>query len=110
MPVPLKASQKADSKTITWKGIRLKSLETLEERSATGMDSERGVYVISVDALGSPLRDFFAPNDVILQMDGTPINRLEDMEVALKQLKGKKEVEFVLFRAQKSQKIIVRLR
>ena len=58
MPVPLVAGHVTDTKTMLWKGVTFKNLDTLEERSATGMDTERGVYVVSVDALGSPVRDF----------------------------------------------------
>lgn len=67
-----------------WKGVTFKSLDTLEERSATGMDMERGVYVVSVDALGSPVRDFIAPNDVILSINGKSVNNLCDMKEALR--------------------------
>ena len=64
MPVPLVAGHATDTKTMFWKGVTFKNLDTLEERSATGMDTERGVYVVSVDVLGSnQVRDFIASND-----------------------------------------------
>lgn len=60
MPVPLVAGHATDTKTMFWKGVTFKNLDTLEERSATGMDTERGVYVVSVDVLGSnQVRDFY---------------------------------------------------
>lgn len=107
MPVPLMANNAMDSSIMTWKGITLKSLNTLGERSATGMDVERGVYVISVDALGSPVRDFIAPNDVILGIKGIPVNNLEDLREALKHIVAKEKAEITIFRSQKEQKVII---
>ena len=107
MPVPLMANNAKDSSIMTWKGITLKSLNTLGERSATGMDVERGVYVISVDALGSPVRDFIAPNDVILGIKGIPVNNLEDLREALKHIVAKEKAEITIFRSQKEQKVII---
>ena len=75
-----------------WKGVTFKNLDTLEERSATGMDTERGVYVVSVDVLGSnQVRDFIASNDVILSVNGKPVNNLDDMEEALKHVDTSKK-------------------
>ena len=109
MPVSLAVSETTNSRTMTWKGMTLKNLETLEERSATGMDMERGVYVISIDALGSPVRDFIAPNDVILKVNGIPVDNLKDMEAVLGHMNKRKELEFLIFRAQKEQTVVVHL-
>ena len=109
MPVPLVTDNDADTKTMLWKGVTLKNLNTLEERSATGMDTERGVYVISVDALDSPVRDFIAPNDVILSINGKSVNNLCDMKEALRYIDTLKRVELVIFRNQKEDKIVIPL-
>ena len=92
-----------------WKGVTFKNLDTLEERSATGMDTERGVYVVSVDALGSPVRDFIAPNDAILSVNGKLVNNLTDMKEALKHADTRKKVELVIFRNQKEHKTVIPL-
>lgn len=109
MPVPLVANNAANTKTMVWKGVTFKNLDTLEERSATGMDTERGVYVVSVDALGSPVRDFIAPNDAILSIDGQPINNLDDMKKALKRIDTRKKVELVIFRNQTERTVVIPL-
>ncbi len=83
-----------------WQGLRIKSLQTLGERSATGMDSERGVYVISVVDHYSPLKDFIRANDVILEFAGAVINNIDDFKVALKEATSDKSQEIVLFRNQ----------
>lgn len=109
MPVPLVAGHVTDTKTMLWKGVTFKNLDTLEERSATGMDTERGVYVVSVDALGSPVRDFIAPNDVVLGINRKSVNKLSDMKEALKRADTQKEVEFIIFRNQKEHKVVIPL-
>ena len=86
-----------------WSGLRLKTLDTLGERSATGMDSERGVYVVSVYAMGSPLRDFIRPNDVILRLSGKPVNRLEDLQEIVQAADWTKPQEVTVFREQREQ-------
>ena len=86
---------------VTWKGVRMKSLTTLGERSATGMDSERGVYVISVVDPYSPLKDYLKANDVILRLGKTPINDMDDFWMALKQIRLDGMQEMVIHRNQK---------
>lgn len=106
-PIPIISGSEAEDRIIDWNGVRLKSLNTLGERSATGMDSERGVYVISVDALGSKLRDYFKPNDVILRIENIEVSNLNDFEKAIKDIEKTSPIEFVIFRSQKENVISV---
>ena len=91
--------------TIEWKGLRIKNLDTLGERSATGMDTERGVYVISVNALGGVLRDYIRPNDVILELGGKSVNNLDDLQKAVQAADLKQPQTMVIFRSQKENKL-----
>lgn len=81
-PRPTILTEGKNQADVSWHGLRVKDLNTLGERSATGMDSERGVYVISVDAIDSPLRDYLKPNDVILGLNGKPVNNMSDLRTA----------------------------
>ena len=81
-PKPILMEEGKAHATIEWQGLQIKNLDTLGERSATGMDTERGVYVISVNALGSVLRDYIRPNDVILELGGKTVNNLADLQKA----------------------------
>ena len=107
MPTPIMIAGHADSDIIDWCGVTIKSLQTLGERSATGMDSERGVYVISVNALGGKLRDYIRPNDVIIQVGNTPVNNLKEMQDALQKVDKSKDIEFIIFRTQKENKVTI---
>ena len=101
MPVPLFAADGEDSETITWEGVQLKNLTTPGERSATGMDSERGVYVVAVSAYDSALRDYLRSNDVILGFAGKPVNNLNDLRSAIAGADLSKPQPLVIFRNQK---------
>ena len=107
MPAPIMIADHAGSDITDWCGATIKSLQTLGERSATGMDSERGVYVISVNALGGKLRDYIRPNDVIVRIGTTPVNNLREMQEVLQKVDKSKEVEFIIFRTQKENKIVI---
>lgn len=52
MAIPVSLVEKKESRQENWLGLSIKNLETLGERSATGMDAERGVYVVTTDANG----------------------------------------------------------
>ena len=101
MPVPA-ILERADAEVWEWSGLRLKTLNTLGERSATGMDSERGVYIVSMQAMGNPLRDLLRPNDVILKIDGKDIRTLDDWKKAVAETDWSRSHELVIFREQRS--------
>lgn len=107
MPTPIIIATHADDEIINWSGATIKSLQTLGERSATGMDSERGVYVVSVNALGGKLRDYIHPNDVILKIETVTVNNLKEMQDALQKIDKSKDIEFIIFRTQKENKIVI---
>lgn len=106
-PLPAAGTQGTASERWSWAGLNLKNVETLGERSATGMDSERGVYVISVEALSSPLRDFIHPNDVILAWEGTPIHKLGDLKQVLQQVDIAQPQSILIFRNQQPKQLII---
>lgn len=107
LPKPITQEGVASTDITGWQGLQIKNLETLGERSATGMDSERGVYVVSVDALSSPLRDFIRPNDVILGLGGKVINNLQDLQKAVLEIDLEKPQEIIIFRTQKENKFMI---
>ncbi|MDA3929832.1 MAG: PDZ domain-containing protein [Prolixibacteraceae bacterium] len=88
-----------------WQGFRLKNLETLGERSATGMDTERGVLVITMVEFDSKLRDYIQANDVILKLGTKAVNTLVDLNNAIDQTDLKRPVDLVVFRNQKEKVI-----
>lgn len=107
MTIPVIKTENATSDLIEWQGFNIKNLETLGERSATGMDSERGVYIVTMIKYDTPLRDFLQPNDVILRVGGMPVNNLNELDQALEQIDLQKEIPLIIFRNQKKNKVVL---
>ena len=106
-PNPILSEEGKVFKTIQWKGLQIKDLDTLGERSATGIDSEYGIYVISVDALSGVLRDYIRSNDVILELGGKPINNLVNLHEVIGEIDLAKPQSIVVFRNQREIKIVL---
>lgn len=96
-----------DDEVIDFLGAKVKNLNTLGERSATGMDDTRGVLVLEV-AKTSPAAKFLQVNDVILTFNSKQVNSLSDLLEAYKSHIGLK-TEVVFFRNQKEEKKWVEL-
>lgn len=95
--------------TKQWQGVVLKDLTTLGERSATGMDSERGVYVLSVSPLEG-LHTHLRTNDVLLKVNQVAVDNLEEFFQALKDCKKGETVSLTVFRSQKEMEISFKLK
>ncbi|MDR0414978.1 MAG: right-handed parallel beta-helix repeat-containing protein [Prevotellaceae bacterium] len=107
MPIPIFAVGKVDSEAVAWESVKIKNLETLSERSATGMDSERGVYVVAVSAYGSEIRDYLKSNDVILWFADKPVNSLNDLYNAIAAADLQKPQKMIIYRNQKENTVII---
>lgn len=100
LPV-IQSDHSSSSDLVIWQGWRIKNMETLGERSATGMDSERGVYVVSIAAFDTPLRDFIQSNDVILKFGDYKVDNMDDLSNATSKTDLRKPTEIIIFRNQK---------
>lgn len=105
--LPQMQAENDSANIIEWQGWNIKNLETLGERSATGMDSERGVYVLSIADSYNRLKDILRVNDVILKFDGKTVNNLSDLQNTFKQADLTKPIEIVVFRNQKETLVVI---
>jgi len=105
--VPVILEETSDDEIVNWQGVQLKNLTTQGERSATGMDSERGVYIVAVGAYESELRDYLKSNDVILSFAGKEVNNLVDLRKAVADADLLKPQQIVVFRNQQKQTITI---
>ncbi|AXY72917.1 PDZ domain-containing protein [Paraflavitalea soli] len=103
LPVLIKASADA-SATYTFLDMKVKNLNTLAERSATGMDKETGVLVLEVPD-NAPWHKLVQPNDVILELAGVPVNNIQDLLNARMKVQWHAAAVVVIFRNQKRQEI-----
>lgn len=100
MPAPIVSRSNSEAPIEVWQGVEIKNLTTLGERSATGMDSERGVYVLSVNPLES-MHTQLKTNDVILKVNNQPTNTIQEFKEILKEHKAGDKITLTVFRSQK---------
>jgi len=105
--LPMIKSSEASSDAVEWQGWHVKNLETIGERSATGMDTERGVYVITAAKADKGLKGLLHENDVIIKFGGATINNLSDLLNSTHQADLSKPLEMVVFRNQKETLILI---
>jgi len=87
---------------INFLGAQVKNLNTLGERSATGMDATRGVLVLEIKP-GTTASKFLLVNDVILSLNGKLTNNLRDLLEARMSVIGS-ATDLLIFRNQKEDK------
>jgi len=88
-------------------GASVKSLRGLEERSATGLDADRGLLLLEVpDGCVAHAVDL-RPNDVILRVSGQNTDRPSQFQPAYLQIAASTQSEFTIFRDQKEQTLQV---
>jgi len=106
LPKVIVLDKKNADEIVDFMGAKVKNLNTLGERSATGMDDTRGVLVVEV-APGSVAAGFLQPNDVILSFNSRKTNNLHDLIDAVKSAVGAK-IEVIIFRNQREVKLITK--
>jgi hypothetical protein len=99
LPAFISLVKLSDNEIIDFMGAKIKNLNTLGERSATGMDSTRGVLVMDINP-GTGASKFLQANDVILSFNGKKINKINELIEARTSVIGT-NVEVVIFRNQK---------
>lgn len=107
IPLPQIQAENVVANIVEWQGWRIKNLETLGERSATGMDSERGVFVVSIAKADSRLKSLLHENDAIIKFGGKVINNLDDLQNATNQADLTNPIEMVVFRNQKETLVVI---
>lgn len=92
-------------RTYVWRGITLKDVSTEGERSATGLDKIRGVLVLKV---GPAAKNDLQTNDVILNLNGKPVNSWKDMQNAIGEPNGSSPFSVVVLRNQQEKNLMIR--
>ncbi|WP_291033752.1 PDZ domain-containing protein [Dyadobacter sp. 50-39] len=112
LPVPLPElfeNREVKDHRYEWMGSSIKNLNTLGERSSTGMVSETGVYVLDV-MTWSPWSGYLKPGDVILGFNKDKIDKVTDLEHAYLGINENTPIELVIFRDQREQRIKITLK
>jgi hypothetical protein len=94
IPRVLALSVGADTKVMEWYMCTVKSVETMEERSAAGLSDTSGVLLLSVPVYSNPGKAGLQAGDVIASFKDTPIKNFEHLQAILKENSGQKELTF----------------
>lgn len=100
LPVPMSAPVSPEDEPTRWYGWMVKNLRTLGERSATGMDSERGVLVVVMSGFDSAFKEILKVNDVILGFNGCDTDSVEQLMEATAKTDKTQPTVIRLFRDQ----------
>ena len=88
-----------------WLGSKIKSIATMAERSASGLNKTAGVLLLSIEAetvIGnSPLQ----VGDVIISAEGDEINTVADLMKSYQNNNWKGKLNLTIFRNQKERQI-----
>lgn len=89
----------------TWQGAQIKSVTTIEERSAAGLSKEVGVLILSVTPNSLAHKAGLKAGDVIVRCEDSEIVGCADLLNAYQGSYWKGHINLVIFRNQQEQKI-----
>ena len=98
----------AESKTakkFKWKNAELKNIETMAERSASGLSKTAGVLVLSLQENSILKKSGIQVGDVIIRAEDKEINKISDFISNYQKLNWKGEIALGVFRNQKEETI-----
>ncbi|MBE9600352.1 right-handed parallel beta-helix repeat-containing protein [Pedobacter sp. MC2016-24] len=104
IPVLTKAAAISKGSIVEWFGLKIKNLETLGERSATGMPDETGILVLSI-AENSPFANYLKPNDVLIAYRQRKLLKIPDLLEEQERSRTNQSIELTVFRNQSPLKI-----
>lgn len=106
-PIPTINESVRKDKIIDWQGLQIKNLNTPGERSATGMDTERGVYIYKSSNDRNTLGAYLRTNDVLLGINEMTVNNLDELWHAVNRTDCKQTIQLTIIRNQKQQTITI---
>jgi hypothetical protein len=109
LPVLISEMKTEGQDSYDFLGAKVKNLNTLGERSATGMATETGVLVLEVPKK-SILYGKLQPNDVVLKFNDAPVKNMKDLMTIQMGLQLSQKATLEVFRNQASKKIEIALK
>lgn len=89
------------SKKFSWKNSELKNIETMAERSASGLNKTAGVLVVSVQENSIFKKSDIQAGDVIIRAEDKEIEKISDFISNYQKLNWKGKIALGVFRNQK---------
>ncbi|MBJ6368782.1 PDZ domain-containing protein [Snuella sp. CAU 1569] len=99
------STSKKKGKVIVWQYANIKNIETIEERSASGLNKTAGVLVVSLNEKSILKKSGIQEGDVIIRVEGTEIENVSDLINNFQKLNWKGKMKLGIFRNQKEQAV-----
>ena len=100
--------QKIKVKTRLWLGAVIKTVETLGERSAAGLDKVAGVLILKIERGNLADQAGLQEGDVIIKCENIVIERMGDLLNAHQGANWMGRLKLVVFRNQEENEVIIR--
>ena len=100
--------QNSKSISLNWLGIEIKNIETLAERSASGLNKTAGILILSIDAKGVLGSSMLQIGDVIIGGEGKEVNEISDLMKIFQEHNWKGILNLKIIRNQKTLELIVK--
>ena len=96
-----------ESITMNWLGATIKNIETLEERSASGLNKTAGVIILEIEENTVLSTSSLKVGDVIIEGEGEEINKIQDLMKVFQGHNWKGKINFKIYRNQKPKSLVV---
>ncbi len=90
-----------------WKGAKVKNIEGLGERSATGLPDEKGAYFVEVPQNSEAFKAGLRTNDVVLKLDGQAVTSVNTFLSVYQPIAWRSNLKAVVFRNQRELEIVL---
>ena len=96
--------------TINWLGVMIKNIETIEERSASGLNKTAGVLILDIANESILFKSKLKIDDVIVGGEGEEINQISDLMKVYQGNNWKGKINLLIIRNQKPLKLEIALK
>lgn len=103
----LSDQNKKENMEMIWLGAKIKNIETMAERSASGLNKTSGVLIVEINQESVISASDLIVGDVIIGGEGIEINSINDLMQVFQGINWKGKMNLDVFRNQKKIKLII---
>ena len=92
---------------MNWLGASIKNIETIEERSASGLNKTAGVVILSIDENTVLSSSKLKSGDVLIAGEDEEINQIQDLMKVYQGHNWKGKINFKIYRDQKPMELLI---
>ncbi|MBM1105158.1 PDZ domain-containing protein [Aurantibacter crassamenti] len=98
------------SMELEWLGAKIKNIETLAERSASGLNKTAGVLILSIEEKTVLANSSLEDGDVIIAGEGKPVDKIPDLFKLVQEYGWRGVLNLTIFRNQKRVEVELKIK